>query len=801
MFRQDRMDFCRNNMVSWLASQDVPVALMGDFNSDGKMDFLLPGASCYYGWWPAKTVAFENVGEGNFKSHGGYKWDAENPNYEYETEQVPVYKKDDEGNIIYENGEPVQDTNEDGSLKFETVTKTDGEGNPILKLGDDGKPIISGYPRLDLDDEFGALPVFSRNWDSMPIDYNQDGLLDYIVMNGSGGNIQDNNYQQQHAGIFILENVGDFHFKKVYFDAFDMYLDDNNVWGDGLNQNNKRGSVAVGDYDRDGYPDFIVQASHWNGNQPRRGNVTLFHNEKGKGFTIADVFDPLPLEKEYNISGLYEKTEDTVDPDDPDVIIKGVYDVTKPTCVPQRSRHGQVVMADFNNDGWLDIVVAGYADGDENSEDPHNDMLAGKYIFRLYQNTKDGRFQDVTDTMIPMAGIALEAAGREVTGTIKDVMDAYAFENGYLVPVDWDQNGTMDLFCNFDGRGKRLSIVLLGQEEGTLFKEEIASGFPSVSDCSSRTGWFADMNGDDVMDLMMFGWSQYNRTDATASEFNNWSSAYIGSNGTPGSYTFINAEDGERPEEEKFDNGYSRNDDTMVFGDLDGDGLIDGFYNFWDSEWQPDATGKNCNDRIGVNWNACTTKPVAPGVPENLMATEVAGADGQILVEWDASMLKTGKSAMYNLYIKNQQTNQTFMLVPADMKSGAQLSYLPFGGYVSAGSESFPEYTYVNIPNGTYEIGVQAVSPSYLASEFATTTVEVKNSTYTGVKKVDAAVTMNVTVDGNAITVKSNKAAGVEIYAISGARVAAGRTNEPIAVNGKGVFIVKAHGKSVKVVK
>lgn len=165
---------------------------------------------------------------------------------------------------------------------------------------------------------------------------------------------------------------------------------------------------------------------------------------------------------------------------------------------------------------------------------------------------------------------------------------------------------------------------------------------------------------------------------------------------------------------------------------------------------------------------------------------------------WEPSYLATGNSAMYNLYIKNIETNKVFMLVPAT-EDGKQMGYGGFGTYVLAGSATEPSYTYVNIPNGKYEIGVQAVNYAYLGSEFATCELEVKN----GVSNVQSAKVnaMDVVVEGNKVIVKSSEDAAVSIFGVSGAQVAGGYTNEAITVNGTGIFVVRANGQSVKIVK
>lgn len=824
LFRTDDEQFTKDNLVPYMAHRGNP--LVGDFNGDGKMDLYQTGTPCYYGW-NTKGAPFENMGEGKFVARGGFKWDAENPiiEYAYKYVMVPVYQKDAEGNIIKDNeGNPIPELDENNEPKYEP--KKDEEGNPIPELDEEGQPIILkdingndsitsvNYNLLSIEPEDVNNPGCVYNYGCMPIDFNQDGLLDYIVIDeGSNGT------GREYGSLYILENLGDFHFRMFTCDAFNVVKDGNryNGWNDngethpGINENNKDGIVAVGDYDRDGYPDFIIQSCHYDKTVAGARNVTLFHNERGEGFTVADVFDPMPLEHEYCMARIYEKTEDTPDPDDPtgETIIPGVY-TDKPNYKPRSLRSSNLVMGDFNGDGWLDIIIGGWYDGDNgNAADPYVDKLGGGWGIAFYQNTKDGRFKDVTHTMIPLAGEVLANAGLEVKGTIEDVKQAYSNQNATFVPVDWDQNGVLDLFMNMNARGERLSIVLLGIEGEDLAFEEIQSGVPSVDSQHERTKLFADMNGDDVMDIMMFGWSKYNRP-GDGSSFENWASMFMSSNGTPGDYTFINMEDDDRPEDERYNIGFYRNDAGMSYGDLNNDGLIDAMTQVWgngfvtgDGTKNLDGTPKQSNEHLVVSFNetpGALDYLAAPEAPEDVEAREVEGQQGAIEVTWgDNSELQTGRLAMYNLYIKNKVTGKTFMLVPASMENGAQFSYMPFGSYVLSGSNYEPSYTYVNIPNGDYKIGVQAVNYAYWGSAFTTCDITVKNGV-SGVKSATA-FAMDVKVEGNTVTVSSTQEGEVSVYGTSGSLVATGRTNEGITVNGKGVFVVNVNGQSVKIVK
>ena len=90
---------------------------------------------------------------------------------------------------------------------------------------------------------------------------------------------------------------------------------------------------------------------------------------------------------------------------------------------------------------------------------------------------------------------------------------------------------------------------------------------------------------------------------------------------------------------------------------------------------------------------------------------------------------------------------------------------------------------------------------AYQATAWTTTEVSVTESDYVGVSSQSVARGMQVIVNGDAIVVTSASDISVNVYNMQGAEVASGMTNEPITVNGKGVFVVKAGNEAVKVVK
>lgn len=205
------------------------------------------------------------------------------------------------------------------------------------------------------------------------------------------------------------------------------------------------------------------------------------------------------------------------------------------------------------------------------------------------------------------------------------------------------------------------------------------------------------------------------------------------------------------------------------------------------------------NDQQVISWNKTGVEFYAP---EEVGEVNVTPEKGRVTVEWEASDMNNGNPAMFNLYIQDKQSGALRMVVPANLETGKQLAYAMFGCYVNTGNEDgAASYVFDKLPVGDYIVGVQAVNCAYQATAWTTTEVSVTESDYVGVSSQSVARGMQVIVNGDAIVVTSASDISVNVYNMQGAEVASGMTNEPITVNGKGVFVVKAGNEAVKVVK
>ena len=383
-----------------------------------------------------------------------------------------------------------------------------------------GNFTIDGYTfqeREYVDEESGETKIaYDRVWNNHGIlgstfnqyaalDYNNDGLLDILLFGRTEWDIFLNDDEKNLDRYLLLyKNLGEGKFELVQEAAFPKMKPDND---------SKNYSLAVGDYDRDGYVDFAVSATDLEreDNYPGR-TVSLYRNIDGTG-----VFKDMKIAE--TKGGVY--TNEVKD-DDGNVIVEK--QLLEGFFLPVS---GDVHFADLNNDGWLDIVVTGWADN--NWDGIHNAGNTGK----IYLNQNGEKFVDATpDTpgFVTLRSSASSIADFDKDGYL-DLFQTGWGDNGYAwnaflfynnndnttffeEPLTCDNlgldgtEGCRQIIRDFDGDGY-LDIYYSGAAGCQIYYGNLTGGFnkgeglPSYSSGHAAVG---DINKNGLSDIFMCGY-------------------------------------------------------------------------------------------------------------------------------------------------------------------------------------------------------------------------------------------------------------------------------------------------------
>lgn len=247
-------------------------------------------------------------------------------------------------------------------------------------------------------------------------DYNNDGYLD-VFISGSAKTTSTANTAE------LWENNGNNTFTKVETAVFTPV---------------SRSSATWLDYDNDGLLDIFVTGSS---GANRGGAVSKLYRNKGDG-TFQEIITPIP--------GIYNNS-------------------VKPVAV----------WADFNNDGFIDVVVSG-------------GTVASADAAKLYKNNGNGVFEEISKPVFspteanPNNTIALPTA-----------------TNSTYIWVDYDGDGYKDLVI--EGKGGTGSITRLYRNNGNeTFTEVSSQKAPFLNVENSGITW-GDYNNDGYPDVIIAG--------------------------------------------------------------------------------------------------------------------------------------------------------------------------------------------------------------------------------------------------------------------------------------------------------
>jgi len=350
-----------------------------------------------------------------------------------------------------------------------------------------------------------------------------------------------------------------------------------------LNTRNKAGGVITDDFNNDGYLDIITSDWGW-----KDGYMHVFFNNKNGGFTDVtqqsglaglrgglnmiqadynnDGFvDILVLRGAWN-SGQYGKQPKSLLRNNGD----GTFtDVTIQSGLLSFHPTQAGVWRDFNNDGWLDLFI-----GNETSS------LREPESSELFMSNGDGTFKEVASD-----------AGVDISSFIKGVTSA-----------DYDNDGRADIFIS-TLNGNKILYRNEGEQGGTIRFKDVTHE-AGLDDVLAKTfpTWFFDYDNDGWPDIFICGYDGGGKsmTHAIAAQSlgtpdPSATTMYLYHNNHNGTFTNVTKETG--LDKSVFAMGSN-------FGDYDNDGYLDMYLGTGNPDYRsliPNRFYKNVNGKKFVD--------------------------------------------------------------------------------------------------------------------------------------------------------------------------------------------------------
>ncbi|MDR1225349.1 MAG: T9SS type A sorting domain-containing protein [Prevotellaceae bacterium] len=535
----------------------------------------------------------------------------------------------------------------------------------------------------------------------------------------------------------------------------------------------KGAGMAWGDYNNDGHLDVLL----WGYDDVAKAGMTRLYKNKGDG-TFENVsnsvlgasFPQLCRASaawfDYNNDGRLDLVitgATGIKGDSVTSVVADVYfnmgpstsymlnkDITASLQAMESEKNGgasrSIAIADYNNDGFADILMMGVARG--------SDGKNVRYL-NLYKNLQGNGFE-LQDRVVNGANFVKTSGGIATFG-------------------DYNNDGHADiLFAGYNTDEKYWSGIYKNNGDGT-FTEKTPFGTTGIE--GGEIAW-VDYDNDGYLDVLITGtyWEEAGWQ---------WWNTYLFHNNGDDSFTKVE------------NTGLGQTcESSIALADLDNNGYVDialvgqheggaVFYNNGDGTFMADRSFLPKNNQGTVSmvdfnndgkldvfttgtvntslWrNEDGPIPTAPAKPSGLNTAE---SNGSLTLSWTESYDKT---ASYNLFLQKAGAKNASIALPLaiDTTSG----FLKIG-LENAALKLNNSITISGLANGQYSWGVQTVSNGRAVSGLAKSTASISSST--GVQKATLS-NLSVYKRGKALVVKTDIAAEnaeLEVYNTTGSKV------------------------------
>ena len=300
--------------------------------------------------------------------------------------------------INLSGGSIIEDFDNDGY--FDIVTSTWNPDESLILYQNKGNGVFTKLTLdANLDSQLGGLNINHT-------DYNNDGLIDILVMRG--GWMRSNGQMRMS----LLKNIGNNVFNDVTKDVkldFPNYPSQNSTWGDFDNDGDLdlyacNESEPDDDFDTKSFkfPSQLFQ----NNDDETFSDISGKANVKNFGYCKGSSWGDFDNDGDLDLYVSNFASENRLYKNNGDATFT---DIAKDLKIQNPISSFTTWFWDFNNDGWLDIFVAGYGSKIEDVASSYLGIKNNGEKMKLYQNDQNGGFIDVTE-MVGLNGIHLTMA-------------------------------------------------------------------------------------------------------------------------------------------------------------------------------------------------------------------------------------------------------------------------------------------------------------------------------------------------------------------------------------------------------